>query len=316
MILRLLWTLLSCLALLPILWSQDTWAERLGFPPDKKVVILHADDIGMCKEANQAAIQQLEKGQIQSASVMVPCPAFHEIVNWRVENLDFDVGLHLTLTSEWKTYRWAPVMPKNLVPGLVDTEGKLWRSVAEVVEHATAEEVEREVRAQIETARRAGIEPSHLDTHMGTLYAHNDFTEVYFRLAEEYQIPAMVIEFSNDSLVEKFKDQGYPITDRLVEMVANYRLPKLDYFTSVPPADSYESKKSQFMTLINNLPSGLSEIIFHPSAESDDLKGITNSWQQRVWESKMFGDPEVIQFLQQAGVVFTNWKEVMDRFSS
>ena len=293
--------------------SAQTWAERLGFPTDSKVIILHADDVGMCEEANIAAIKQLTDDEIQSASVMVPCPAFSEIATWSANNPIHDVGLHLTLTSEWKTHRWSTVMPTPLVKGLLDEEGKMWHSVPQVVDNATAEEVERELRAQIETAIRAGMQPSHLDTHMGTLYAHNDFTEIYFRLAEEYEIPAMVIEFADSALVEKYRGQGYPITERLIEMVKKYRLPKLDFFTSVPSANTYADKKNKFKEVIRSLPNGLSEIIFHPAQLSDNLKSITNSWQQRVWEADMFRDPEIVEFLEQEEIIFTNWKEIMGR---
>ncbi len=307
--------LLSCFSglLLGVQGYGQTWAEKLGFPAGKKVVILHADDVGMCMEANEAAQKQLEQDEIQSASVMVPCPAFEEMAQWASANSAHDIGLHLTLTSEWQSHRWSPVMPKNLVKGLVDGDGKMWRSVKQVVEHASAEAVERELRAQIETAIRAGLKPTHLDTHMGTLYADNDFTEIYFRLAEEYQIPAMVIDFSNTQLIEKFKKQGYPIGDRLIKMIEDYKLPKLDYFVSVGAAETYPEKKEGFKELIKNLPNGLSEIIFHPSVETDKLKTITNSWQQRVWEAEMFNDPEIVDFLKKEGIIFTNWKEVMDR---
>ena len=294
--------------------NAQTWAERLGFPSDTKVIILHADDVGMCSEANEAATAQLQSGAIQSASVMVPCPAFEEMADWASKNPDYCVGLHLTLTSEWQTHRWSPVMPENLVKGLVDDGGKMWHSVKQVVENASAETVEREIRAQIETAMRAGIVPSHIDTHMGTLYANNDYTEIYFRLAEEYEIPAMVIDFANQEVVTKFRKQGYPITDRLIKMVDEYKLPKLDYFTSVGAAETYDMKKQKFMEQIKELPHGLSEIIFHPSTESDHLKTITNAWQQRVWEAKLFSDPEIIEFLKEEQIVFTNWKEVMQRF--
>jgi hypothetical protein len=115
------------------------WAKKLGFPDDRIILILHADDLGMCREANLSGIRYLEEGQIQSGAAMPPCPAFEEIIAWARQHPKKDLGLHLTLTSEWQTYRWGPVTPAAEVPGLIDPDGYLWRSVEEVVHHATAE---------------------------------------------------------------------------------------------------------------------------------------------------------------------------------
>ena len=289
------------------------WAEKLGYPVDSKVVMLHADDIGMCSEANEAVIPYLLNDQIQSASAMVPCPWFNDIADWYKKHPEMDIGLHLTLTSEWKNYRWGPVSNPSSVPELIDPEGYLWRGVIDVASRTPVAIIEKEVRAQIERAYKRGIKPGHIDTHMGTLYSKVEYAEAFFNIAMEYGIPANVIEFTPDR-VQKFRKQGYPITARLIESVRKYTLPKLDDFSSVPDGKSYQNKKENFFDLIQNLEPGITEIIFHPSIYTEGLKKITNSWQQRVWESKMFSDPEVIQFLKNEGIIFTNWKEMMVRF--
>ena len=289
------------------------WAEKLGYPVDSKVVMLHADDIGMCSEANEAVIPYLLNDQIQSASAMVPCPWFNDIADWYKKHPEMDIGLHLTLTSEWKNYRWGPGSNSSSVPELIDTEGYLWRRVIDVASRTPVATIEKEVRAQIERAYERGIKPGHIDTHMGTLYSKVEYAEAFFNIAMEYGIPANVIEFTPDR-VQKFRKQGYPITARLIESGRKYTLPKLDDFSSVPDGKSYQNKKENFFDLIQNLEPGITEIIFHPSIYTEGLKKITNSWQQRVWEAKMFSDPEVIQFLKNEGIIFTNWKEMMARF--
>ena len=289
------------------------WAEKLGYPVDSKVVMLHADDIGMCSEANEAVIPYLLNDQIQSASAMVPCPWFNDIADWYKKHPEMDIGLHLTLTSEWKNYRWGPVSNSSSVPELIDTEGYLWRRVIDVASRTPVATIEKEIRAQIERAYERGIKPGHIDTHMGTLYSKVEYAEAFFNIAMEYGIPANVIEFT-PSRVQKFRKQGYPITARLIESGRKYTLPKLDDFSSVPDGKSYQNKKENFFDLIQNLEPGITEIIFHPSINTEGLKKITNSWQQRVWEAKMFSDPEVIQFLKNEGIIFTNWKEMMARF--
>ncbi len=307
------------LVLLPLSISAQkstTWAEKLGYPADKKVIILHADDIGMCDEANIAAVDYLLKGHVQSAAIMMPCPAAESITSWAVQNPTLDIGLHLTLTSEWKTYRWGSVTDSGEVPGLLDNEGKLWHKVVDVVMNATAEEIEKEIRSQVEKAIHLGLRPSHLDTHMGTLYGHHAFTAAYTRVAQEYGIPAMVVDFSNEAVIEGFRKAGYPITDEMIDIVNAYSLPKLDYFTSVPRGRTYDEVRLNFMDLIRSLDPGLTEIIFHPSVYSTRLKTITNSWRQRNWEARLFSDPVIHQFFKQEGLIFTDWKEIMTRFEN
>ncbi|WP_222942453.1 polysaccharide deacetylase family protein [Arenibacter arenosicollis] len=294
----------------------NTWAEKLGWPAGKKVIMLHADDIGMCPEANIAAKEQLTKGQIQSAAVMIPCPNAEEFINWAKENPAMDIGLHLTLTSEWKKHRWGPITPDAEVPGLLDPEDRLWRSVPEVVQHATAEEVEKEIRAQIEQSIAWGYRPDHIDTHMGTLFGHPSYVKAYIKVAQEYGIPANIIDISVPSVLAEFRAKGYPMDDSVVKMSAEYTLPKLDYFTSAPKADTYDEKLESFKALIKSLKPGLTEIIFHPSVDTENLRSITGSWQQRVWETEIFADPELINFFKEEGIIFTNWKEIMNRFNS
>lgn len=293
--------------------TNKSWGERLGWPSDKRVLMLHADDIGMCYEANLAAKNYLLADEIQSAALMVPCPWYNEMAAWYREHPDEDLGLHLALTSEWRWYRWGPVTPPSKVPGLLDEEGYLHRNVRGVVLSASPEEVEMEIRAQIDRALKLGTKPGHIDTHMGTLYARPEFTAAYLKCAEEYQLPAMVIEMT-PATVAKFREQGYPMNQQMIELIKNYKLPKLDDFYAAPNGDTYEQKCENFYQLVRNMRPGINEVIFHPSVESEALPKITGSWQQRIWEAKMFSDPEVKRFLEREGVEFTDWKEIMRRF--
>jgi len=296
--------------------KTQTWAEKLGFPEGSKVLLLHIDDAGMCDEANLASKNYFDNYEIQSAAIMVPCPSAYDALRWAAQNPHVDVGLHLTLTSEWKTYRWGTVANEADVPGLLDPDKKMWRSVKEVVEHATPEEVEKEIRAQIEKAKSIGMKPSHIDTHMGTLYGSPEFVKVFLKIAEEYNIPANAIDLSDPVVVEHFKKSGYPITDEVIETMADYSLPKLDFFTSVPKGKTYEEVRTNFFELVKNLPNGLTEIIFHPAVESANLKTITNSWQQRVWEGELFSDPVVKKFFKDEKILFTDYKDIMKRFKN
>lgn len=292
-----------------------TWATKLGFPGDRRVIILHADDIGMCHEANASAQRSLLAGDYRSAAAMVPCPWFNEMAEWSVANPQYDVGLHLALTSEWKTYRWPSVAPRQKVAGLFDKMGYLHHNVPGVVLNAKDDEVETEIFAQYNRAVELGMKPGHIDTHMGTLYAKIGFTKAYMKLAVEKQVPAMVIEMTPHT-IDKFRKQGYPFNDDMLKLVADYPLPKLDDFHALQGTKTYDEKKTQFFNLVKGLPPGLHEVIYHPSIPTEGLKKITGSWQQRNWEDKLFTDPEVKDFLKEQNIIVSDWKEVMQRFKA
>ncbi len=305
------WCLALALMAAPV--QGETWAEKLGFPSGKRVLIFHADDIGMCYEANQAAKQLLPAGEIQSAAFMVPCPWFNEIADWYKQHPEYCCGLHLAMNSEWSWYRWAPAASRELVPGMVDPDGYLWRDTLQTAVKAKPAEIEQEIRAQIERALSRGIKPSHIDTHMGTLYARPDFTAVYAKLAVEYQIPAMIIE-PTPKIIEKFRKRGVSPSEEGRKLLAEFPLPKLDDFDSVPEGKTYEEKRAAFLQLVRDMEPGITEVIFHPSVETEGLKHITGSWQQRVWELALFSDPVVKKFFADEGLLFTNWKDMLARF--
>ncbi len=291
------------------------WAEKLGFPKGRKVIMLHADDVGMCEEANIATEYYLKNDYIQSAAIMVPCPNADYFIEWAIANPKKDVGLHLTLTSEWRDHRWSTIADSMEVPGLIDQDGMMWHHVPDVVEHASADEVEKEIRAQIDKSLKMGLQPSHIDTHMGTLYGDKEYIKRFYKVAQEYGIPANVIDLSDPLVVEGFREEGYPMDDEIVALTASYTLPKLDGFTSAPNGESYDDKIIKFKELITSIEPGLTEIIFHPSVESEKLKTIAYSWQQRIWEAKMFADKDLIEFLEEEEIIFTNWTDIMERFN-
>ena len=294
--------------------TGKTWAEKLGYPKGQKVLLLHCDDAGMCPEANAAVQNYLGKGFLHSAAVMMPCPGAKAMINWAKGHPAEDIGLHLTLTSEWSHYRWGPVSDPSKVPGLIDPDGKLWHEVPDVAMHASAAEVETEIRAQIEESIAMGYRPSHIDTHMGTLYATPGYVKAFFKVAEAYHIPANVIDLTYPEVAEKFKQQGYPVNDEVIKSVSDYKMPRLDNFTSVGEGKTYEEKRANFFKLVESLREGLTEIIFHPSVPTENMKTITGTWQQRGWEGDLFADPIVIQFFKDKGIIITNWKEIMRRF--
>src|SRR4026207_10677 len=163
--------------------QENTMAERLGYARDAKLLIVHADDLGMAHSVNAATIKAFETGLVNSGSIMIPCPRLSEIAAYASTAPKADLGLHLTLTSEWTWLRWGPLLSKNEVPSLLDKDGYLYLTETEAAKNADSKQVEKEITAQISRARALGIQPTHLDSHMGTLQQHKELFEVFLRVA-------------------------------------------------------------------------------------------------------------------------------------
>jgi predicted glycoside hydrolase/deacetylase ChbG (UPF0249 family) len=290
---------------LPNMSQAETTAEKLGYPADARLLIIHADDIGMCHSANIASIEALEKGIVTSGSIMVPCPWFLEIAQYSREHPEIDLGLHLTLTAEWKKYRWRPLAKLSLVPNLLDTEGYMHHGVAAVAQKASPEEIKAEIRAQIDHALANGLKPSHLDSHMGTIYARPDYIKVAIELSEEYDIPFMmfratpqIIEMAGDrfdkEMSEMFDRRGYPLLDGL-------------YTLSNRPIDQFEDG---YKEIIKNLPPGVHELIIHINDDSPEVQNITNSWRARVEDFTVFTSESMRQFIKDQNVHLISWKDL------
>ena len=169
--------------------GRASLAEALGFKSTDKILIVNVNDVGGSHAANAATIDAMENGLATSGTIMVPCPWFPEIAAYARGNAKADFGLHLTHTSEWKTYKWGPVARKSLVPGLFDPQGYLWPDIMSVYKNSTPEAAYNEARAQIEKALAAGVDVTHLDSHMGALQYNEAYFQVYRRLGKEFDLP-------------------------------------------------------------------------------------------------------------------------------
>jgi len=261
--------------------AQDqSLVERLGYPADAKLLIVHADDMGMSHNVNVATLKGMTEGWISSASIMVPCPWFPEAAAMAKEHPDLDLGIHLTLTAEWRYYRWGPVSPLSQVPGLLDKEGFLPRGVMGVASRATAEEVETEIRAQVQRALDFGIQPTHVDTHMGTLFARPDYFEAYRKVAHEFKLPYLLPR-PTPELLAAVGPQGKMFTPERVaevEKSGDIMIDWLDTGINAPP----EKRTEGYVDFAKGLRPGVTELIIHCGADSDELRAITSSWAQRT----------------------------------
>ncbi|MSU23065.1 MAG: ChbG/HpnK family deacetylase [Opitutus sp.] len=289
-----------------------TFAERLGWPASAVVVILHVDDVGMAHSSNLGAIEASERGVATSFAVMMPCPWVPEISRYLKDHPAIDSGLHLTLTAEWTLYRWGPLAGKSQVPGLVDEEGCLWKSVALVAQHATPDEVEREIRAQIDRAQVLGLPITHLDSHMGTLFSRPDYFDRFVKVAVEKKIPLLAV---GGHATHTRRENLAALTglQPWIKQIWNAGLPLLDDLHSSsgswPPAE----KTATLKALLASLNPGVTEIIFHASRPTEDFPLITHSSASRLADLDALTDPSVKQFIAERGIILTTWKELMAR---
>lgn len=295
--------------------DAPTYAERLGFPQGTRAIIFHNDDAGLCHEANLASFMSWEKGILTSWSVMMPCPWIVEVRDYVKEHPDACSGLHLTLTNEWKQYRWRPVSCSKDNPGLVDADGFQWGSVRQVAENASPEEYEAEIRAQIALAEQIGLPISHLDTHMGTVFATEEFFKRYVAIGIEKQIPILLpaghmtlLETEEPELMKRSAEI------RLIgEQMWASGLAVIDDAHTSAYSWKTRDKKEQFTELIKSVKPGITHIILHATVPSENFDAISTSGETREGDLNAMMDPDLKALIEEEGIVLTSWKEIQER---
>jgi len=279
--------------------------ERLGYPPNARVLIIHADDVGMSHSVNRASFEALQSGWITSASILVPCPWFPEVVRWAKDHPDADLGIHLALNSEWTDFRWRPVSPADRVPSLLDSAGYLPLDTPEVVKNAKPAEVEEELRSQIDRARAAGIHITHLDSHMGALFEAPALFAVFQSLGRNYSLPILQAYQGSHS---PRGVQPSPPELRVQEV--------LEMEPGIPAAGWLDWYKQQ----LTPLPPGVYQLIVHLAYDDDEMRGAT--WDHPDWgaawrqhDLDMVKSPEFQKFLKDQGFVLVTWKELAKRWA-
>jgi len=281
--------------------QTKTVAERLGYPADSKLLIIHADDLAVAHSEDAASFDALDQKAVSSASIMVPCAWLTEVAAYAKAHPDADLGLHLTLTSEWQTYRWGPIEPKDKVPSLLDPDGYLWQEAELARQHIKAEEAEREIRAQIDHAISVGIHPTHVDSHMGMLFLRPDLFAAYVKVAHEYKLPFLA--FLEPTTPKELSSLLSP-NDLLINGV--------EIATPNIPVANW---KSFYLNAIKNLKPGVTEIIVHLGHDDAELQAVTvghvdygAAWRQRDYD--VVTSPEFKKALQDNRVIVVGWKDL------
>jgi chitin disaccharide deacetylase len=293
---------LSCLFWGTLAHAQQSLQEQLGYSKDTKLLIIHADDLGVAHSENKASFYALEEGSVNSASIMVPCPWFPEVAAYAATHPKTDFGLHLTLTSEWDFFKWGPVAGKETVPRLVNVHGYFFASVDSVIKSAAAAEVEKELRAQIEKAKQAGIDFTHLDSHMGTLYSGKEYLQVLLKLGKEYKVPVMLNQQILKGTGTEVDETAVVINDIYVENPQSFAQGAEAYYTGI----------------LQSLQPGVHEIILHAAYNDGEMQAVTvnhpdygAAWRQADFD--FFTSERCKNLLQQNGIQLITWREIRDK---
>lgn len=276
--------------------------ERSGYGKNDILLMIHADDAGLSCSENAATIETLETGIVNSYSIMVPCPWFLDMANFAKHHPQYDCGIHLTLTCEWKHYKFGPVLPYSEVPSLVDQHGFFLAKREMVKKLAKPQEVKKELKAQIDRALAAGIKPTHLDSHMYTLGLTNELMDVYRQLGQEYRLPILL---SDQLLADVGNPNSLQESDNIVNAV------HIGNFKAMESTGLDEL----YTQIINNLKAGLNVILIHPAIDNMEMKQICvehpnfgSLWRQMDFD--FFTDPNTTNLLKERNIIPITWREI------
>jgi predicted glycoside hydrolase/deacetylase ChbG (UPF0249 family) len=290
-------------------------AERLGFKANDRLLIINADDFGLCHATNEGIFQLLEEGAASSATVMMPCAWSREAVKWSAARPEINVGVHFTLTSEWESYKWGPVSRRGDVASLVTKEGWFPSDVRTVELQADAAQVKAECIAQLEMAKAMGLEPTHADNHMGSVYGMatgRDFMKEVFEVCAAYGLP-----FRIPKQVPEGRGASPELQRRAIQLAAyaeTIGVMILDHVVGLSfhkeAGETYDSFKKKMVALLQTLKPGVNELILHPSLVTDELKAIHPQWEKRGWEMDIFRDPDITKMLDDSGIHRIRWSDL------
>src|SRR5258706_424756 len=268
--------------------------ERLGYSANARLLVIHDDDFGMSHSVNRAIEEALEKRWVTSASILVPCPWFPEAARWAKAHPDADLGIHLALNSEWTTLRWGPVSAQPKGSSLLDADGYLPLTTDYVASHAKISDVETETHAQVDKAKAAGVNLTHLDTHMGAIVTTPDLFKAYISLGQAYNLPLLL-----DSRAEAIAP-GSVLLNQLLQM--NRGTPKSEWL------DAYRK-------MLAPLPPGSYQLIVHLAYNDDEMQGATYDhpdwgaeWRQNDFD--LVRSAEFQKFLKDQGFILVAWKDL------
>jgi len=287
--------------------------EKLGLADDDRAVILHADDVGMCRSSLAAYIDLLDFGLISSASVMVPSPWFPAAAAFCRGHPPggMDMGVHLTHTSEWDGYRWRPIAACDSASGLIDQDGYFHTTAQAVQEYGDPAAVQREAEAQIERALASGIDVTHVDTHMGSVF-HPRFLAGYVQVALQRRLPPLLVRVEAATLREwGMEAEAAALLVRQLEQLDDQGAPLLDNL-HVMPLDEPDNRLEQVKQALDALPSGITCLNIHPAQDAPELRAIAPDWRGRVSDYRVFTSKALRAYIRDSGIQVIGWRVLRD----
>jgi predicted glycoside hydrolase/deacetylase ChbG (UPF0249 family) len=282
---------------------MNPFLKELGFDENDRVAVIHADDVGMCQATIPAFAELVEFGLLSSGAVMVPCPWFLEAAEYCRQNPNADMGVHLTLTSEWSTYRWGPISTRDPSSGLMDEEGDFHHRAHQAQAYADPDALQIEISAQLERALSVGIDVTHIDTHMGTL-AHPKFIPAYVQLGQQHKLPVMLPVDGESDLQELglTKESAINATQFIKQEVNTRELIQIDRIIGLR-LDQPEERLAQAKLAFGSLQPGLTHFVIHPAKDTPELRAVTPStWQCRVGDYETFQSDELRAYIKDIGI--------------
>jgi len=276
-------------------------AQKLGYNKEDKLLIIHADDVGLSSSVNRASFKALKEGSVNSASIMMTCEKISEVSEFSKKNPDFDFGIHLTTTSEWKYYKWDGVLESIKIPSLINKNGNLHENIKLVTLKADPKELKKELQAQIDLAKSMEINISHIDSHEGALFFNTEFFKVYLELAKENRLAVFV-----PSLVTAQFDKNYKQPDNLVV---------IDNLYMAENGMNINDFENFYIDILNDLKPGLSQILVHLGYDNEEMKKITidhpnfgSKW--RSVDLNVVSSDKFKNTLIKNNIKLVNWKEI------
>jgi len=286
-------------------------SRHLGLPDDARIAIVHVDDVGMCHGANQAYLELSRSGGVTCGAVMVPCPWFMEVAEAAANDPKLDLGVHITLTAEWPQYRWRPISTASKASGLIDDDGYFPRNCLGVRQHLVPEAAAIEMRAQVDRALAAGIDVTHIDSHMGSAFIP-DLFPIYLELGREYDLPVLVPrEFDTYLGVLKVGEVDRASHDAAVKALDAAGVPVVDRFRMTPGVPS-EQVEQAYKPMVSDLPPGLTYIALHCNAPGDIETIVPPRAHWRTDEHRLFGSGTTQRWMDEAGVVRVGYRQIRD----
>ena len=282
----------------------DKISQTLGFESTDKLLIIHADDLGLCESVNSATFESFKNGSISSASVMMTTDEINEVASFNNNNTttqNYDIGIHLTVTSEWKLHKWGGVLNNEDISSILNKKNHFYWNKRKFTKNGKLNEIRKELQAQIDLGKSMGFNPSHIDSHEGALFFDPDIFKLYLDLAKENNLLAFVPIQASVHFDQSFKKPKHAVI--------------IDQFHMLPEGTNVDEIKDYYFNVVENLKPGLSQIIVHLGKDEEELREITIDhpnfdYRWRQLDFDVFNSRDFKDHLEKHNIKVINWEDL------